>query len=83
MLLHPDIGAPLHKERVIAVREEPNLHLEFYLQGVIDGMRSPWKLLVSSRGSSQLRRKLRTQYCLLLGSVFFSSATEDVAHDAL
>ena len=40
--LHP----PLHEERVTAVREEPNLHIEFYLQGVTDGMRSPWKLLV-------------------------------------
>ena len=39
--LHPDTGAPLHEERVTAVREEPNVHLEFYLQGVTDGMRSP------------------------------------------
>ena len=38
--------APLHEERVTAVREEPNLHLEFYLQGVTDGRQSPWKLLV-------------------------------------
>ena len=44
--LHLDTGAPLHEERVTAVREKPNLHLEFYLQGVTDGMRSPWKLLV-------------------------------------
>ena len=46
LFLHLDTGAPLHEERVTAVREEPNLHLEFYLQGVTDGMRSPWKLLV-------------------------------------
>ena len=63
MPLHPDTDAPLHKKRVIAVREEPNLHLEFYLQDVTDGMRPPWK--------SQLRRKLRTRYCSLLGSVSF------------
>ena len=44
--LHPNTGAPLHEERVTGVREEANLHLEFYLQGVTDGMRSPWKLLV-------------------------------------
>ena len=39
--LHPDTGAPSHGERVTAVREKPNLHLEFHLQGVTDGMRSP------------------------------------------
>ena len=44
--LHPDTGAPSHEKRVTAVREESNLHLEFYLQGVTDGMRSPWKLHV-------------------------------------
>ena len=26
--------------------DEPNLHLEFYQQGVTDGMRSPWNLRV-------------------------------------
>ena len=34
--LHPDTGAPSHDERVIAVREEPNLHLEFYRRDVTD-----------------------------------------------
>ena len=30
--LHPDTGAPFHEERVIAIREEPNLHLELHLR---------------------------------------------------
>ena len=38
--------SPLQEERVTAVREEPNWHLDFYLQGVTDGKQSPWKLLV-------------------------------------
>ena len=33
----------LHEERVIAVREEPNLHI-FYQRDVPDGMRTTWKL---------------------------------------
>ena len=36
---YPDTGAPLRDERVITVREEPNLHLEFYQQNGTDGMR--------------------------------------------
>ena len=35
----------LHDERIIAVREEPNLHIVFYQRDVPDGMRIPWKLL--------------------------------------
>ena len=34
--LHPDTGAPLHVERVIAIREEPNLFLELYLRDITD-----------------------------------------------
>ena len=33
---HTETGAPLHGERVIAVREEPNLHPEFYQRDVTD-----------------------------------------------
>ena len=38
--LHPDITAPLHEERVTAMREEPSLHFLFYQRDVTDGMRS-------------------------------------------
>ena len=44
--LHPDNGAPLHDECVIAVPKKRSLHLEFNQGYVTDGMRSPWKLLV-------------------------------------
>ena len=33
-LLESDSDARLHKERVIAVREEPNLHIVFYKRDV-------------------------------------------------
>ena len=38
---HPDTGAPLHDESVVAIREETYSHLEFYQRGVTDEMRSP------------------------------------------
>ena len=38
--LVPDTGAPLHEERVIAVRQELNVHFEFYLRKVTGGMRT-------------------------------------------
>ena len=44
--VHPDTDAPLLEECVTAVREEPNLRLEFDLRDVIDGTLSPWKLPV-------------------------------------
>ena len=34
--LHPDSGPAVHEERVIAIREEPNLHLELYLRLTCD-----------------------------------------------
>ena len=36
--LHSDTGAPVHEERVIAIREKPKLHLELYLR-----LASVWK----------------------------------------
>ena len=38
----------LHEKRVIAVREEPNLHIVFCQRDVPDGMRTPWKLPVDA-----------------------------------
>ena len=43
-LLQPDTGAPLHEERVIAVRVEPDMHFESYQRDVTDEIRSPWNL---------------------------------------
>ena len=39
------VDSKLHDERIIAVREEPKMHIEFYQRDVPDGMRTPWKLL--------------------------------------
>ena len=36
--LDRDTGAPLHEERVIAVRQELNVHFEFYLLNVTGGL---------------------------------------------
>merc|ERR1712136_735327 len=86
--LHPDTGAPVHEERVIAVREEPNLHLEFYQRDVTDGMRSPWNLPVDVVSKSfqevvKVAQKLESKVQPVIGLGFHSSAMEDVDHDAL
>ena len=39
----------LHDERMIAVQEEFDLHLESYQQGVTDGMRVSWNSLLTWR----------------------------------
>ena len=75
--LHPDTGNQLHDDRVTAVREEPDLHREFYLGDVTDGMPSLWK----PRGLRRKSRKSRSAACFWLG--FPSSTIEDDDHDAL
>ena len=42
--LESDTDAQLHEERVISVRNKPNLHLEFYTRNVPDEMPTSWKL---------------------------------------
>ena len=39
----------LHEERIIAVQEEFELHLEFYQRGVTDGLRVSWNFLFTWR----------------------------------
>ena len=39
----------LHDERIIAVQEEFDLHLESYQRGVTDGMRVSWNFLLTWR----------------------------------
>ena len=85
--LHPDIGAPLHPERVIAVREEPNLHLEVCRRGVTDRMRSPWKLPLDVFPNNfqiliTVAKKFVIEVQPVIGWDFLSSATE-VDHEAL
>ena len=45
-LWHPETSAPLREERVIAVRQEPNVHFQLYQRDVTDGTRSPWSFLL-------------------------------------
>ena len=71
--LHPDTGNQLHDDRVTAVREEPDLHREFYLQDVTDGMPSLWKP----------PEKIESAVQLVFGLGFHSSTIEDDDHDAL
>ena len=71
--LHPDNGNQLHDDRVTAVREEPDLHCEFYLGDVTDGMPSLWKP----------PEKIESAVQLVFGLGFPSSTIEDDDHDAL
>ena len=42
--LESDADAQLHEERVISVRNKPNLHLEFNTRNVPHEMPSSWKV---------------------------------------
>ena len=86
--LHPDTGNQLHDDRVIAVREEPDFHGEFYLGDVTDGMPSLWKLPVdvvseSFQGLIQIAERIESAVQLVFGLVLHSSSIEDDDHDAL
>ena len=65
----------LHDERMIAVQEEFNLHLESYQRGVTDGMRVSWNFLLTWREVNLAkeiwcRRKAprNVSWCYLLNS---------------
>lgn len=42
-----ETGVPHIEERVIAIKNDPHLHLEYYQRDLSDGMRSPWAVPVS------------------------------------
>merc|ERR1712137_25917 len=42
-----ETGVPQIEERVIAIKNDPHLHLEYYQRDLSDGMRSPWAVPVS------------------------------------
>ena len=67
------------------MRQESNVHFEFYLRNVTGGMRTPWKLLCVSvaecTGGGQVAWKLEyTMPIIVLGPLI---VTEDVGHEAL
>ena len=55
-VVRPDSRATLHDDRVVLVREEPNVHFEFYQWDVADGMESPSKNFMLSWYRRVLRR---------------------------
>ena len=70
---------------IVAVREEPNLHLELYQRDVTEGMRSPWKLPVDAVSKCfqdvvQVAQKLENTVQLVVG-FGFHSAIDDVVQD--
>ena len=86
--LHPDTGAPVHEERVIAVREEPNCTLSS--TSVISLMEcgQPWTCLVlvvskSFQKMVKITRKLENTVRTVFGLGFHSFVLKDVDHDAL
>ena len=84
--LVPDTGAPLHEKFVFAVRQEFNVHFEFYLRNVTGGMRTLWKLLVLVSQSAQEAvrwreaREHNAPSLIVLGPLM---VTEDVGHETL
>merc|ERR1712174_84675 len=42
-----ETGLPQIEERVIAIKNDPHLHLEYYRRDLSDGMRSPWAVPVN------------------------------------
>ena len=83
--LHPGTGASLHSERVIAVREEPPLPLEFYQGCVADGLWFLWKgpvdvVLKSCQEVFTAVKALENQVQPVIG---LGSSNEGVDHDAL
>ena len=62
-----DVDSKLHDERIITVREEPNLHIVFYQRDVPDGKRTPWKLLCFvQRSGKWLNMESKNQFAAAL-----------------
>ena len=85
---HPDNGAPLHEERVIAVRDEPNLHYELHQRHAIGGVQPPWKLLVDVVSNSfheviTVAKKIENTTQPVLRLDFHTCTIEDLDPDAL
>jgi hypothetical protein len=86
--LQPDSGVPMDEERVIAVRSDPNLHLEYFQRFVTDGMRSLWALPVDVLSKSvqeltSVAKKLEATVESVVGLGLQSASIDGVDHDAL
>jgi len=79
---------PSHQERVIAIKEEPFLHLEYYQRELTDGMRSSWTAPVSALRTKvdkliKVAKQLDGTTEPIIGFGLHSPELADVDHDAL
>jgi len=83
-----ETGVPQIEERVIAIKNDPHLHLEYYQRDLSDGMRSPWSVPVSVLKGSvdkliEIAKTLDATVEPLVGLGFHSAPIADVEHDDL
>merc|ERR1711937_24120 len=83
-----ETGLPQIKERVIAIKNDPYLHLEYYQRDLSDGMRSPWGLPVSVLQESvdklvEMAKVLDKTVEPVVGFGFGSGTITDMDHDEL
>ena len=68
----------LHDERIIAVQEEFDLHLESYQRGVTDGMRISWNFLLTWR-EGKLAKEIDESTSVVVDYVVVSLTVEQKA----
>jgi len=83
-----ETGVPQIEERVIAIKTDPHLHIEYYQRDLSDGMRSPWALPVSVLKETvekllKVAKDLDATVEPVVGFGFHSSPIADVEHDEL
>jgi len=83
-----DTGKPKHLERVIAVKEEPFLHLEYYQRDLTDGMRSHWSVPAKTLREKcdkliKMAKELDGTTEPIVGLGIHSAEITNVDHDAL
>merc|ERR1719223_2088409 len=83
-----ETGVPRIEERVIAIKTDPHLHLEYYQRDLSDGMRSPWAVPVSVLTESvdkliEIAKGLDETVEPVVGFGYHSPPLEDVDHDEL
>jgi len=86
--IHLETGVPQIEERVIAIKTDPHLHLEYYQRDLSDGMRSPWMvpesvLKVAVDKLIEIAKSLDATVEPLVGFGFHSPPVADVEHDEL
>merc|ERR1712176_1748409 len=83
-----ETGLPQIKERVIAIKNDPHLHLEYYQRDLSDGMRSPWAVPVNVLTGTvdkliEIAKVMDETVEPVVGFGFHSPQIADVDHDEL